>query len=656
MQQISVFLASRFGEFSEVRAEIGRLLRENRNLNAQVIDLNDGAVASRPPYDECMRRVEQADIMVLLMGRTYGQLVDGRDKSYTHYEYLHALERDKRVLPFFIGEGFTGTDGDYALMEPGMQAWARDVRARHTYGFETVDAQLTPHFQASEVVRKMYSEVLELLGVRWDEPVTTLSTEAQEAIRAQDTQNALRLTTEQRDRQALGLEELDDDHDPGPEAAAAREQREAARQALEIGEFRLALDLMRRSVDRAPMDPESNEQLARLALAMAGSVERSRQGLDEALAKATLAAKIFDARQRRARAAGALLLAAQIHMRRGESAAALGVLNEALTLRPNEVAAYLTRARLFVRQGDTAQAVREVMRAAGFSAGSLQEVFTDPELRTITRQVREAQKQQQKELVDAAQAILQMEVRLADLLGQSMSADDVAEQDFTALLRRARSSVLRQRWHLVQALAAHGQEQQDPAQRAQAAQAAVVAAQAQVDRALVQRLSVQARRARLTSGAAAREMRALDLELQRTQALEEEARASLGLAEQAQNELQRPAPVLTEERLRQAVDLFEKRTLTRPAQLLPFPSLYNNARDGRLVRMSPNELKRYTEEITRNRRQGGLPQVTVDPLPTWWPAGEGATRRLYRITVERGEQLTYRLSGVGAYAADATGA
>lgn len=655
MQQISVFLASRFGEFSEVRAEIGRLLRENRNLNAHVIDLNDGAVASRPPYDECMRRVEQADLMVLLMGRTYGQLVDGREKSYTHYEYLHALDQDKRVLPFFIGEGFTGTDADYALMEPGMQAWARDVRARHTYGFETVDAQLTPHFQASEVVRKMYSEVLELIGVRWDEPVHTLSPEAQEAILAQDTQNALRLSTEQRDRQALGLEELDDDHDPGPEAAAAREQREAARQALEIGEFRLALDLMRRSVDRAPMDPESNEQLARLALAMAGSVERSRQGLDEALAKATLAGKIFAARQRGARAAGALLLAAQIHMRRGENAAALGVLGEALALRPNEVAAYLTRARILVRQGETAQAVREVMRAAGFNAGSLQEVFTDPELRTITRQVREAQKQQQKELVDAAQAILQMEGRLTELLGQSAPVPDAPEADFTALLRQARSSVLRQRWHLVQALATQGQEQ-NPEQRAQAAQDAVLAAQAQVDRALVHRLSAQARRARLTSAPDARDARALDLEVQRTQALEEEARASLGLAEQAQSELQRPVTVLTEDRLRQAVELFEKRTLTRPAQLLPFPSLYNNARDGRLVRMSPNELKRFTDELARNWRQGGRPQVTVDPLPTWWPSGEAATRRLYRITVERGDQVTFRLSGTGAYAADATGA
>lgn len=93
-----IFLASRFEEFKDIRKKLASKIDKYPFMEA--IDLNDNQASHRSPLEESLFHVRKSEIMILLVGETYGTIPEGEDKSYTHLEYIEAIKEssNNRVL------------------------------------------------------------------------------------------------------------------------------------------------------------------------------------------------------------------------------------------------------------------------------------------------------------------------------------------------------------------------------------------------------------------------------------------------------------------------------------------------------------------------------------------------------------------------------
>ncbi len=64
-----VFIASRFEEFKEIRQ---KLKKELLDCNLNPVDLNDNQAVAHPPISRSLQSVKESDIVILLLGDTYG--------------------------------------------------------------------------------------------------------------------------------------------------------------------------------------------------------------------------------------------------------------------------------------------------------------------------------------------------------------------------------------------------------------------------------------------------------------------------------------------------------------------------------------------------------------------------------------------------------
>jgi tetratricopeptide (TPR) repeat protein len=100
----TVFLASRFKEFADLRAV---LRREITRAGYDLVDLNDDTSVPMTALNRSVERVKDADIVVLLLGTTYSEDNDPEYVSVTHREFLAAREAELPILAFSVGTGST---------------------------------------------------------------------------------------------------------------------------------------------------------------------------------------------------------------------------------------------------------------------------------------------------------------------------------------------------------------------------------------------------------------------------------------------------------------------------------------------------------------------------------------------------------------------
>ncbi len=123
----TVFVASNFDEFSQLRRAIQRSLADRcaAAFDLEVIDLNDGQARLHRSLDESRSHIDDADLVILLLGERYGGVPHGESKSYVHLEWEHAYATGTDLLPFRL-EGVTH--------EPRMTELARNVHRVSTVG------------------------------------------------------------------------------------------------------------------------------------------------------------------------------------------------------------------------------------------------------------------------------------------------------------------------------------------------------------------------------------------------------------------------------------------------------------------------------------------------------------------------------------------
>ena len=90
-------------------------------------------LSHRSPLEESLFHVRKSEIMILLVGETYGTIPEGEEQSYTHLEYLEAVKESSntRVLVFCIGKPYSGSYIEYSKTDEHMKKWQIELEKNH---------------------------------------------------------------------------------------------------------------------------------------------------------------------------------------------------------------------------------------------------------------------------------------------------------------------------------------------------------------------------------------------------------------------------------------------------------------------------------------------------------------------------------------------
>jgi predicted TIM-barrel fold metal-dependent hydrolase len=69
-------------------------------LQQEPIGMEHFSASPDPPLEECLSRVEEADVLILILGPAYGSIHSGTGLSYTENEYRHAKKLGLDVIAF----------------------------------------------------------------------------------------------------------------------------------------------------------------------------------------------------------------------------------------------------------------------------------------------------------------------------------------------------------------------------------------------------------------------------------------------------------------------------------------------------------------------------------------------------------------------------
>lgn len=305
IEKTAVFISSRFAEFAEFRQLLAKKIDACAAVDLHAVELNDNGAHTEPPSAFCINWVKRSELVVLLLGDSYGPLADGHELSHTHLEYRASQDEDSnaRVLPYFIRtEPATSDDGP-------LEAFRQEVMRNHRTSMQPRPVTLE---QWEALAHLIYEQVLR---IALDRRPQAAGEETEEDWHHDHPMAGIpdaELFQRQRSRPQSGTLL----HPPSantvqdalrhPRALAADEQLTEAGIALQIGERGIAERHLREAVNLRPLDPMANEWLARVLLSR-GSIK----GAADAAALAERAARIYSKTAQSLSAAASLVLAAR---------------------------------------------------------------------------------------------------------------------------------------------------------------------------------------------------------------------------------------------------------------------------------------------------------------------------------------------------------
>jgi hypothetical protein len=271
-----IFLASRFKEFEEIREKLAEKIDNYHFMEA--IDLNDNQASHRSPLEESLFHVRKSEIMILLVGETYGTIPEGEEKSYTHLEYLEAVKESSntRVLVFCIGEPYAGPFIEYSKTDDNMREWQIDLEKNHRL------SKFGDEEDVDNIVEKI---MIMLLSSVYDlNPEENLMLSQDDELYLDDIQEddenflnddeAEFLDNKLSDQEEIGITDVDEKMEGFdllkiPGKLAALEQKKEAQIAIEIQDYYTARQHLKKALEFRPLDFETNYWLAKLYVASA---------------------------------------------------------------------------------------------------------------------------------------------------------------------------------------------------------------------------------------------------------------------------------------------------------------------------------------------------------------------------------------------------
>jgi hypothetical protein len=91
----------------DLRLERQAVISEALKLGDRPIGMEYFGASPEPPLEECLSQLSDADLMILILGPSYGSIHSGTGVSYTENEFRYAQEAGIGVLAFAV-EGLTG--------------------------------------------------------------------------------------------------------------------------------------------------------------------------------------------------------------------------------------------------------------------------------------------------------------------------------------------------------------------------------------------------------------------------------------------------------------------------------------------------------------------------------------------------------------------
>lgn len=422
-----VFLASRFEEFEELRTEIKKKFANSpisRNSKIELIDLNDGNVSHRPPLVECLSQVRRSELLILLLGETYGSLAPNATKSFTHLEYEEAIRdgSNTRVLVYCIGSNYTKNGIHYSQNET-LAEWQREIDKNHTW------IAIAPIEPASSTAEKIYNQTIshyfELRNeslLQENLPLDDFPEDIADFL-SNEEEDVDKL--EQRYAKKNGIELTDETENSSdiiellrhPNRIACREHREEAMTAIELRAYGIAIQHLSRALSLRPLDLASNYWLAKLYLCM-GKKNKSREIIE-------LSERAIQIAQREAtpyRVAICYLMAADASAMANKHGEALQYAKKSVDAAPNYSKSHIGLAKHYLSQHQAYknESLEEIKIAYRIFPPSIREIMVTPDFKIILPSIYELLREEKTKYRRHLEKIIQTEHKIAELLKSSL--------------------------------------------------------------------------------------------------------------------------------------------------------------------------------------------------------------------------------------------
>ncbi|KLE05363.1 DUF4062 domain-containing protein [Aliarcobacter butzleri] len=271
-----IFLASRFEEFKEIRTKLREKINQYKFM--KTIDLNNNEASLKSPLDESLFYAKKSEIMILLVGETYGTIPEGEEFSYTHLEYKEAIKDNSntRVLVFCIGSKYKNII-EYSD-DKNMANWQKELEKNHRL------KKFTNQNNIEEVVEQIFVDLLSSLyelNLIKDEDLNLntsdlkiLENNIDDEFLSEDN-DSLFLDMQYQEDEEVKLLAVDDEKVEGfellkiPNKLASLEQKKEAQYAIDIRDYSTAVKHLQKALELKPLDFETNYWLAKLYITSA---------------------------------------------------------------------------------------------------------------------------------------------------------------------------------------------------------------------------------------------------------------------------------------------------------------------------------------------------------------------------------------------------
>lgn len=452
----TIFLASRFDEFSEIRHALHEKINNfnSRGFRLKVINLNDRQVSADSPITRSLSYVRESDVMLLLLGDTYGSVPKGYDKSYTHLEYEEACKEENavNVLVFCIGRSYTYGKVSYSD-DARLAAWQRDIQDNQTVGF--YQSTQLPDEIAKDIFQRLLENVYELsLGKIYaeqggEEEAILEATEVEEDESSFGGKNEIEYLSKRILGKPTNILESWNLDNSSPLSSMAAEWVADATKAKSLGSYRIAAQNLQRAMEYKPLNWDINIDLAELY-----AKRGSRKRLSEAKELALQASRIADSQQLSYHAAYGYIIASEASRKLDDKETALAYSQTAIQTVGNHVfvSAYIEHARNLLLLDKKQESLEYLQKALRISTAKFLTVLRDPFFNSVRNDINKMVRQYKVSLIEKISPIIENDCLLLNLSGNPrlpLSVD--VSQSLQSIIESTRTS-LRNQLNLAAAL------------------------------------------------------------------------------------------------------------------------------------------------------------------------------------------------------------
>ncbi len=313
-----VFLSSRFEELETLRAAVVSRLEGLERPSVKVVDVARFGADALSAVDNETERVRSSDVLLLLVGNSYGPLIAGGRISHVEHEYRVASSKGSRsyILPYFIGE-----------VQPPGPIWESSNEQLRAFKKRLCDRHRVGRLfglRLEEMVLRVVEDVQRVLNLQTQFSIaqeTETGEELDFASDLSDLAGVLRMSQSELDREdarrsgnprARKYDALTPAEVPLAELYRSQHRLQAqglyeeARLALGVGERGIATQLLRKAVEAHPLDFRANFLLSKVLF-----VRGSLPEVAEAERRALRCARMAESDERPIYVCASLVLAAR---------------------------------------------------------------------------------------------------------------------------------------------------------------------------------------------------------------------------------------------------------------------------------------------------------------------------------------------------------